>query len=122
MNEERRRRTRVKVNFTATFHVPGQREIPIETLDISLNGMFVRAHSDLVPGIEGTVILHLSPAIAVKIEGKVVRVAGKELAIGFTAIDEEAFPHLKRIVAYNAGDADLIDEELKRAGFIVKEE
>ncbi|HOJ52307.1 MAG TPA: PilZ domain-containing protein [Syntrophales bacterium] len=121
MSEERRRRTRVPVNFTASFQRPGGDEMVVETHNISLNGMLVKSEDVLTPGTEGVIVLRLSPAVAVKIKGRVVRSAGREAAIGFTAVDETAFSHLKRIVAYNAGDADLIDAELKKAGFSVED-
>jgi len=117
MSQERRRRTRVAVNFTATFRTERGKEIAMETHNISMNGMLVKSDRALEPGTKGDVILRLSPAVEIKIKGKVVRTTGDELAIGFLAIDEDGFPHLKRMVALNKGDADLIDEELKKAGF-----
>lgn len=119
MRENRRRRTRVPVNFTASFRRPDGDEIQVKTCNISMNGMLIQAEEELAPGTEGTIVLRLSPAIEIKAQGRVVRSKAGEAAIGFTAIDEAAFPHLKRIVALNAGDADLIDQELKKAGFTV---
>ncbi|MCX7982727.1 MAG: PilZ domain-containing protein [Syntrophales bacterium] len=121
MAKERRRRTRIKANFTATFQIQGGRAIEIETCNVSLNGMLIKTKEELSPGMEGIITLRLSPTVELKILGQVVRTSGGEAAIGFTSIDEEAFVHLKRIVAYNAGDADMIDAELRRSGFSFKE-
>ena len=44
--------------------------------------------------------------------GKILRVGPDETAISFTSMDEESFFHLKRIMEFNASDADKIDREM----------
>jgi len=118
MKKEKRKRIRVPIHLEARIEVPGGEVFPVETENISLNGILVRTEHLLQVGTEVTVVLHLSPAVAFRITGLVVRAAGAGLAIGYRQMDEEAFTHLKRLVEYNAGDADLVDQELRQAGFL----
>lgn len=118
MREEKRRRIRVPVHFTARLEVPGGEKFDVETENISLNGILIRTERTVAVGAEVTVVLSLSTAVEIRITGCVVRSTGDGLAIGYRAIDEEGFPHLKRIVEYNVGDADLVDRELREAGFL----
>ena len=49
---------------------------------------------------------------------KILRVGEQETAISFTAMDEESYAHLKRLVQYNTGDADLIEKEPGKQAFL----
>jgi hypothetical protein len=44
-------------------------------------------------------------------------VGEKESAISFLSMTDESFIHLRRLVQYNAGDADRIDKELHKKSF-----
>jgi hypothetical protein len=41
----------------------------------------------------------------------------KEAIVAFLSMDEDTFSHLKRIIEYNALDADKIVQELKNPAF-----
>ena len=61
--------------------------------------------------------ISLHDKLTITINAKVLRARAEETAIGFAAMDEESFAHLKRIVQYNAGDADRIEGEFRQKAF-----
>jgi len=111
MKKEKRKRTRVPVGFTATIS-GGGKIIKANTLDISLNGILCTANSRFQTGDQCRVTLTLDPAVKVIIEGRISRVTLSDMAIVFSAMNEESFFHLKKIVEYNYCDADAINKEI----------
>ena len=111
MEEEKRKRTRVPVGFKAAVRL-GEEEIDVQTLNISLNGILFTTDSRFRTGEKCLVTLILNPTIKVILEGRILRVSPSETAITFSAMNEESFFHLKKLVEYNYGDADKIDREL----------
>lgn len=111
MKKEKRKRTRVPVGFKATVSL-GEETIDVHTLNISLNGILCTTDSRFQTGKQCLVTLTLNPTIKVIIEGKILRSNPSETAITFSAMNEGSFFHLKKLVAYNYGDADEIDREL----------
>lgn len=79
--------------------------------DISLKGMLFNAEQ-LPPKdsvVSGTLVLG---SIALNIKGIVLDChAERGAAIRFQEMDVESFSHLRRLVALNMGDSDIIDEE-----------
>jgi hypothetical protein len=53
----------------------------------------------------------------ISIASKILRGEQKETAISFISMDDESFVHLKRMLQYNIGDAERIDEELRNPAF-----
>lgn len=115
MEEERRRRTRVYVHFDVT--VQG---IKVETDNISLNGMLCKPEERLHQGDSADVRIALSPEVVIVAQAKIIRSDPDGMAIVFEDIDEESFFHLKKLVQYNTEDADIIDQELRKAGFATR--
>ncbi|MBI4634013.1 MAG: PilZ domain-containing protein [Deltaproteobacteria bacterium] len=111
MGKEKRKRTRVPVGFEAAVSL-GEEKIDVQTLNISLNGILCTTDSRFLSGEKCLVTLTLNPTVKVIFEGKILRVTPSETAIAFSAMNEESFIHLKKIVEYNYGDADKIDREL----------
>ena len=110
---ERRKRTRVSGQFTATL-LAGDREIPVETLNLSLNGMWCRAF----PGCEDLVgqgcYLHLalSKEAFIVLQARVVRTEADRMALEYESLpDEDSYAHLRNLVRYSATDPDAIDRE-----------
>ncbi|MDA8125786.1 MAG: PilZ domain-containing protein [Deltaproteobacteria bacterium] len=117
MEEDRkRRRTRVPVHFEVTFQVRTE-PIALKTENISLNGMLCQPDPRFAKGDAGAVRIVLGPDAAISAQAEIVRSDAAGLAIAFTEIDETGFFHLKKLVQYNTADADLIDRELRQAGF-----
>ncbi len=111
MNLEKRRRTRVPLEFQCSIFV-GEQEIPVQTKNISLNGMSCRLCPDLIENTNCRVVFTLSEKIKIDIDGRVVRKNSAEAGIFFDKMSEESFYHLKRLVQYNTENPDVIEEEL----------
>jgi len=116
MAEERRKRTRVPVAFDINIIFQKDR-IEVKTFNISLTGISCTGDPRFRPNELCEVILTLNEEIKLVIEGKILRVDEKEAIIAFLSMDEDTFSHLKRIIEYNAADADKIDQELKNPAF-----
>jgi hypothetical protein len=116
MDKEKRKRTRVPVGFQATVSL-GAEKIDVHTLNISLNGILCTTDSRFRTGEKCLVTLTLNPLVKVVIEGNILRSSPGETAITFSAMNEESFFHLKKLVEYNYGDADKIDRELTDPAF-----
>jgi c-di-GMP-binding flagellar brake protein YcgR len=114
--DQRRRRTRVHVHFEVTVQIQGE-PIKMETENISLNGMLCKPDPRLTKGDSGALRITLGDDVVITAQAKVVRSSDAGLAIAFTEIDEDGFFHLKKLVQYNSEDAELIDRELRSAGF-----
>lgn len=117
MDKELRRRTRIPIQLSVSVQVHYER-IPVTTKNLSLKGLLCSPDPRLTLGATCHVTLRLAPDIHVSLQGTVIRSNRKEVAIDFFAMDEDSFVHLKRIIEYNADDADQIDEELVRPAFL----
>lgn len=116
---ERRKRTRVAGQFIATLLV-GDQEFPVETLNLSLNGMWCKAF----PGCEDLVgqgcYLHLGLAkdAFIVLQARVVRADSDRLALEYESLpDEDSYAHLRNVVRYSAEDPDAIDQEQHTPAF-----
>lgn len=116
MNPEKRSRTRVPVHFEMTVLL-GNETIHSEILNISLNGVLCVTHPLFQNDAPCRVIISLSDDTRIAVDSKISRVGKAESAISFISMDDESFIHLKRLVQYNADDADRIDQELHRKAF-----
>jgi hypothetical protein len=117
MLKNRRKRTRVPVGFDINI-VFKRKKIKVKTLNISLTGISCVADPRFRANELCEVILTLDPKISLVIAGKILRLDDKEAIIAFVSMDEDTFFHLKRIMEYNAADADKIDQELKNPAFL----
>jgi hypothetical protein len=117
MEQEQRRRTRVPIKLEATLTV-GDQEMAVKSQNLSLKGLLCSVDRRLHPGEQCLVKLTLNPGVQVQVRGEVQRVGPEGTAVDFLEMDEASFVHLKKIVEYNAGDADRIDDELAKPAFI----
>lgn len=116
---ERRKRTRVPGQFTATL-LAGDQEFRVETLNLSLKGLWCKAF----PGCEELVgrdcFVHLALAkdAFIVLEARVVRAEGGQLGVDFVSMpDEESYAHLRNIVRFHSEDPDAIDREQLNPAF-----
>jgi hypothetical protein len=116
MEQEQRRRTRVPIQLEATL-VVGDQEMAVKSQNLSLKGLLCTVDRPLRPGQRCSVKLKLTPGVQVLVQGEVLRAGAEGMAIDFLEMDEQSFVHLKKIVEYNAGDADQIDDELLKPAF-----
>jgi hypothetical protein len=117
MIKERRKRTRVPLDFDITILFK-QKKIKVQTINISLTGISCTSSPLFNAGEECAVILSLNPETNLSIQGKILRVGDKETIISFLYMDEDTFYHLKRLLQYNADDPDKIDNEIKDPAFV----
>ena len=118
---QKRRRTRVSTGKDATVAWTGGR-LQGGLRDVSLKGAYVRAPEGPRPpeGEEGTVRIHLdpeNPALDLEIRCRAVRVEDDGVALDFLEVPAEVFPHLLRLVQYNAPDPDGIEAEILAPAF-----
>ena len=116
MTDERRKRTRVPVQFDVII-LFGEMEHHVETINLSLTGVLCVTNPHFQKNAACIIRIRLNDEVKIDLEGKVLRVGEDETAISFTSMDEESFFHLKRIMELNAGDADEIDRELAVPAF-----
>lgn len=116
MDQEKRKRTRVPVHFDVTVSLPGE-VIRIELINISLTGILCSSSPLFRKDAACRVVISLSDDFKITVDSKILRIGEHETAISFTAMDEESYAHLKRLVQYNTGDADLIEKELRNKAF-----
>ncbi len=111
MDADRRRRTRVSLQLSATVAV-GNEAIPVQTWNVSLRGMGCTPDRRFRAGCPCRVRCVLGFGAEFVIDGTIVRCSETEAAIFFISMDEEAFFHLKRLVQSNTENPDAIDREL----------
>jgi len=116
MREERRKRTRVPITFDISISIGGEK-ISVQALNISLTGILCTADNRFQNDGACRVIIKLDSEIQITLQGKILRRDTEETAIAFMSMDEESFAHLKRLVQYNAADADTIDGEISTPAF-----
>ena len=116
MNQDKRKRTRVAVHFVVTVAL-GREIIQARIINISLTGILCDSSPLFQKDAACQVVIALSEDLKISIASNILRVGKQETAISFTAMDEESFAHLKKLVEFNAGDADLIEKDLKEKAF-----
>jgi hypothetical protein len=110
-HHKERKRTRVPAHFSVNV-VLGDEMIGAEMINISLSGILCTSHPLFQNDARCRVVVSLSDDVKIDVDSRILRVGEKESAIHFISMTDESFIHLRRLVQYNAGDADRIDEEL----------
>ncbi|WP_432735008.1 PilZ domain-containing protein [Maridesulfovibrio sp. FT414] len=116
MVQNKRRRTRVEAGFTVKLHKDGI-DAGAESHNLSLKGLLCDPVQGFAVGDDCEVSLSLSEDVEIFISAKVVRADDTGLAVDFTSMDEVSFTHLRRLIQFNAQDADAIDSELTSPAF-----
>jgi len=116
MRQERRKRTRVPIQFEITVSV-GRKKITAKTLNVSLTGILCASDPVFTKDKKCKIEIDLGASRKIKLNGTIIRTDDNETAISYLPMTEENFLHLKRLIQYNYGDADAIDAELKLPAF-----
>ncbi|MBN1380458.1 MAG: PilZ domain-containing protein [Deltaproteobacteria bacterium] len=116
MVEERRKRTRIPVEFDVKIVFRDQ-TIKVKTLNISMSGIRFRGSQVFQAGEKCAIHLPLSDAAHLSIEAVILRSNDQETVVSFQSMDEETFYHLKNIIRYNAPDPDQVEKELTKSAF-----
>lgn len=120
MTQERRKRSRVNLEFPLTISFEGK-QVRGVVQDLSLKGLSCATEEWILPGKECEVTLELESGLRMHIHGRIIR-AGQDGAIDFLRMDEASFAHLRNLVRLYAEDADLVDQELRHPAFTPEDE
>jgi hypothetical protein len=120
MTQERRKRSRVNLEFPLTISFEGK-QVRGVVHDLSLKGLSCATEEWILPGKECEVTLELESGLRMHIHGRIIR-AGQDGAIDFLRMDEASFAHLRNLVRLYAEDADLVDQELRHPAFTPEDE
>ncbi len=117
----KRRRTRVSTGKEATVSWTGG-ECRGTLRDVSLKGAYVRLTNGLPPdrGREVTLTIHLDPGAPeadVRVRARTVRTESAGVALDFVEVPADTFPHLFRLVQYNAPRPEEIEGEISEPAF-----
>ncbi len=118
MSDEKRKRSRAHAGFEITVHL-GQEKIKAQTINVSLTGLLCATSPHFRKDASCRLKLDLNPEAQITVKGKILRSDPHETAIVFTSMNEKSFGHLKKLVAYNTGNADKIEKEMRESGFIL---
>jgi hypothetical protein len=116
MGQDKRKRTRVAVHFDVAVSL-GAEIIQVRIINISLTGILCDSSPLFQKDAAVKVVITLTEDLKISIAARILRVGRQETAISFTSMDEESFAHLKKLVEYNSGDADLIEKDLREKAF-----
>jgi hypothetical protein len=116
VDQERRKRLRVPMHLDVSVLLQGE-VIQLQTLNVSLTWILCTSNPRFQKDDLCTVIITLNKEFQISIASKILRAEQKEAAISFISMDDESFVHLKRMLQYNIGDAERIDEELRHPAF-----
>ncbi len=93
MVQERRKRQRVSVHFDVDI-ILDKEIIQVQTLNISLTGIFCTSHPLFRKNAPCKVRISLSDNQQITINSKILRIGEQGTAISFVEMDEESFVHL----------------------------
>ncbi len=116
MDDERRRRTRVRTAHEALLSADGA-EFAVRIQDLSLKGARTGPVPELAAGRECGFSLRLAEDLAISARARIIRSDADGLALDFTSVDQDGFPHLLRLVQLHYGDAEAIERELSEPAF-----
>jgi hypothetical protein len=91
--QERRKRQRVSIHFDVDVLI-GNETISVQTLNISLTGVFCTSHPLMQKDAACKVRISLSDTQQITIQGKILRTGEQGTAISFIEMDEESFVQL----------------------------
>jgi hypothetical protein len=117
MAKERRKRTRVPVDFDINIIFHGKK-IKVKTFNISLTGISCTSNPQFRADEPCEIVLALNTETNIMISGKIIRLDEKEAIISFISMDENTFYHLRRLLQFNSADPDKIEKEIKNPAFV----
>jgi len=116
MPQKKRDTTRVEFHTRAELEIDGQ-GLSGTVEDLSLKGLFLKTEASqrsIQIGQKVKVTIRFSGTtsnLSIDVQGKVVRLTQEGLGIEFTDMEFDSFVYLRNVVAYNAGDEDVIMDE-----------
>lgn len=113
-NDERRKNTRVTFHTTMDVTFADAVYTDRATENLSTKGVFIDNVFGRTLGEICSLTLKLSGTatdLSLAMNGEVVRMTKKGIGIHFKDMDLDSFSHLRRIIYYNCGNPDKIDED-----------
>jgi hypothetical protein len=114
MTSNRRQFSRIHFQTDARLFLSDS-EYPVEVIDLSLKGALIRPEGDAIlkDGTACTLKIRLDTAgTAIRMEATVAHHLGHFYGLVCREIDLDSVTHLRRLVALNLGDEDLLEREL----------
>jgi hypothetical protein len=84
--------------------------------NLSLHGILIHTIHKASVGDRLSLVLNLAGGtsdLTIKASGTVVRTVSEGIVVELDDMDLDSFIHIRNIVAYNSGNADLIDKEFQ---------
>lgn len=114
MSRNRRQFSRIHFQAEAVMFFPGG-HFAVDVLDLSLKGALIKpmAEQFIVMGTNCTLKIHLGESgTTIRMEATVVHHQGDQYGLACRELDLDSVTHLRRLVALNLGDADLLEREV----------
>ncbi|HSG22652.1 MAG TPA: PilZ domain-containing protein [Azonexus sp.] len=114
MSRNRRQFSRIHFEAEARLFFPDG-ELAVELVDLSLKGALIRPKGEffVTVGTGCTLKIQLDDAATViRMESTIVHHQGPFYGLACREIDLDSVTHLRRLVALNLGDEDLLEREL----------
>lgn len=113
MTSNRRQFSRVHFQSEASLFLANG-EFAVEVIDLSLKGALIRPLGDLYAKVGSHCTLKLrldDDGTGIRMEGTIVHHQGALYGLICREIDLDSITHLRRLVALNLGDENLLDRE-----------
>ncbi len=110
---EKRRFSRVDFTVKALV-AAGATAFRGEVDNLSLHGIFIKTDQRLPVGTEANITIGLAdvePEIVIHVAAAVARLTPEGIGFEFGKIDVDSFTHLRSIISYRKGDADIVMDE-----------
>ncbi|MFP4207646.1 MAG: PilZ domain-containing protein [Wenzhouxiangella sp.] len=117
MGQDRRQFQRVPYECTALLFWEGREPVGVEVENLSLKGVLLHGlpkGQGPVPGQAAQLEIRLGPEAAMNMALEIAFVDGTRVGASWVEIDIDGMTHLRRLLALNLGDAELVDAELAR--------
>ncbi|AWI78794.1 PilZ domain-containing protein [Parazoarcus communis] len=115
MSEQRRQYSRIRFSSGARLLV-ADRELNCAVLDLSLRGALLTFDGNLPAlRLDERCLLEITlgdTRTVIRMEGNLAHAEGRHLGLTCREIDLDSITHLRRLLALNLGDADLLNREL----------
>jgi len=114
MTSNRRQFSRVHFESDARLYAPNG-EFAVEVLDLSLKGALIRPPADAFIKVGSNVTLKIrldDVGTSIRMECTVVHHQATAFGLTCREIDLDSITHLRRLVALNLGDENLLEREL----------
>ena len=113
MTNNRRQFSRVQFQSQASLYLPNG-EYPVEVLDLSLKGALIKPLSEAYAKVGSNCTLKIrldDLGTSIRMECTIVHRQAELYGLTCREIDLDSITHLRRLVALNLGDENLLDRE-----------